>query len=221
MEHQKNYMKTILTLFMFLTVFTSYSQTEFCKGWADGFKEGYCYGIYGCVAPYPPPCAIPNIGNDNYRGGYNQGFVAGKNKKDVGSGTSNGGAYGQLRPLKGGNIGAMVEEYNRNNHNKSTKRKFRKVPKYKKIETFDSLVNKGLLYHKFKLYSHCIEYYNDSKKYKKYDDRLEYVTGDSYWKLYQENKKNSNLKKAIKILKLSSEHGNKEARKLLDEIESM
>lgn len=214
-------MKTILTLLIFLSFTTTYAQTDFCKGWNVGFKEGYCYGTYGCTAPVTPPCPVPNIGNENYKGGYNQGFVAGKSKKEgTVSSTSNGGAYGQLKPLENNDYGSIVLEHMRNNPPKKTKAKVKKSPKINKIVTFDTLVKKAVLYHKFKLYSHCIEYYDNSKKFKDYNDKLEYVAGDSYLKLYQENKKKANLKKAITILNLSIEHGNQDAKILLDKIKS-
>lgn len=216
-----NYIKTIFTLLIFLLVTTTYSQTEFCNGWKEGFKEGYCYGTYGCTAPVTPPCPVPNIGNDNYKGGYNQGFVAGKNKKDGGaSSTSNGGAYGQLKPIENNNIGQTVQDYIRNNRD-NTETDVGYVHKYTKTEKFSFLKKNALNNHQFKLYQSCVDYYAEYKKYKRIDNRLEYAFGDSYWKLYQENKKKSNLKKAIKVLKISIEHGNQDAVKLLNEIESM
>ena len=52
---------------------------EFCNGWNDGFKEGYCYGKgYGCISPIPPICPIPRAGENTYRDGYNRGFLRGR-----------------------------------------------------------------------------------------------------------------------------------------------
>ena len=53
--------------------------SSFCAGFSQGYKEGYCHGKWSCIAPIPPICPIPKIGEDNYTGGYNRGFLMGLN----------------------------------------------------------------------------------------------------------------------------------------------
>lgn len=53
--------------------------TNYCRGFSDGYKEGYCYDRFGCIAPIPPVCPILEIGEsqDSYKDGYNRGFKTG------------------------------------------------------------------------------------------------------------------------------------------------
>jgi hypothetical protein len=50
--------------------------SQFCRGFNDGYKEGYCYDRYGCISPIPPICPMLEIGErqDSYKDGYNRGF---------------------------------------------------------------------------------------------------------------------------------------------------
>jgi len=66
---------------MLTTILTA--QTNFEKGFQNGFKDGYCYQMHGCIAPTSPITPILRMGesSDNYKDGYNRGFVSGKNKK--------------------------------------------------------------------------------------------------------------------------------------------
>lgn len=52
--------------------------TDFCQGFKDGFCEGYkdVKGSY-YVCPVAPVCPVPEVGKDNYKGGYNTGFKTG------------------------------------------------------------------------------------------------------------------------------------------------
>lgn len=52
--------------------------TDFCKGWEDGYCEGW-KDVKGqlTLCPLAPLCPLPELGKDNYRGGYNAGFKAG------------------------------------------------------------------------------------------------------------------------------------------------
>jgi len=53
-----------------------FSQTdEFCGGWTEGYKQGWCYGQgYGCMDPMVPMCPMRNMGETTYQHGYNRGF---------------------------------------------------------------------------------------------------------------------------------------------------
>lgn len=52
--------------------------TDFCDGWNDGYCQGWkdVKGPFS-ICPITPPCPIPGIGQETYRGGYNAGFKAG------------------------------------------------------------------------------------------------------------------------------------------------
>lgn len=67
-------MKTLLLISIML-----FSHSDFCTGWKSGYIDGYCFeqGIDNCIAPPSPPCGIPQVGLNNYKGGYQQGFIRG------------------------------------------------------------------------------------------------------------------------------------------------
>ena len=73
---------------------TCFSQTDWQRGYESGYKEGYCYGKFGCISPYPPPSMPALLENSNsYQDGYNNGFRRGSDdsKKSGSRGqTSNG-----------------------------------------------------------------------------------------------------------------------------------
>ena len=53
---------------------------DYCDGWNDGYKSGWCYGRgYGCLEPLVPLCPLPRLGEDGYKAGYNRGFLQGIN----------------------------------------------------------------------------------------------------------------------------------------------
>lgn len=87
-------MKTILlTITILLINFSAMSQvnSNFEKGYNEGFKEGYCYNKpVGSICSYPviiyPPIPKLNESSDNYTQGYNRGFQYGldlKRSKDA------------------------------------------------------------------------------------------------------------------------------------------
>jgi len=86
----KKYSIVIITLFFATTIF---AQTNFTKGFNNGYKKGYCQdqGI-SCIEPIPPIAPNPKIGenSNNYNDGYNRGFQLGlsnrKNNIDSGNG---------------------------------------------------------------------------------------------------------------------------------------
>lgn len=82
-------MKKIIFLFFILNSLTIFSQTNFDRGFSEGYKKGFCQdkGI-GCMEPIPPIAPIPQIGEDmnSYSDGYNRGFKMGlqQNSSDDG-----------------------------------------------------------------------------------------------------------------------------------------
>lgn len=57
------------------------ADTPFCSGYEAGYARGWCSGQYGCMAPLPPMCPMPNMGEDGYQDGYDRGFTDGRNAR--------------------------------------------------------------------------------------------------------------------------------------------
>lgn len=92
-------MKKLILILVCFIGYIGFSQTNYNKGFEDGYKEGWCYGKgIGCIPPIPPISRIPRIGEDfeNYQDGYNRGFQEGlddgRKNQD-----SNGRSYGVKR----------------------------------------------------------------------------------------------------------------------------
>lgn len=75
----KKYPLILIAIFIASTIL---AQTNFTKGFNDGYKKGYCQdqGI-GCIEPIPPIAPIPKIeeNSNSYTDGYNRGFKMGLN----------------------------------------------------------------------------------------------------------------------------------------------
>lgn len=84
--------KQIATLTLLLLTIVAFGQTDYSRGFQNGYKEGYCYNDFGCISPIPPITPIPLIGesNDNYQDGYNRGFKSGLEDKQAAK-TKSGG----------------------------------------------------------------------------------------------------------------------------------
>jgi len=72
-------MKTLILITLF--TITAWAYSSFCRGYENGYKEGYCYQNFSCITPITPICPIPYIGEDGYSDGYNRGFMDGVNDK--------------------------------------------------------------------------------------------------------------------------------------------
>lgn len=64
-----------------VTFLTPVGTSEFCDGFADGFTAGW-QDVKGqfAIAPPTPVCPVAGVGQENYKGGYNAGFKAGRKK---------------------------------------------------------------------------------------------------------------------------------------------
>ena len=54
---------------------------DFCSGWSDGYKAGWCYLKSGCYCNYVPYCPTPIYpqSQSSYSDGFESGFLQGKN----------------------------------------------------------------------------------------------------------------------------------------------
>ncbi|MDP2541550.1 hypothetical protein CSC81_10190 [Tenacibaculum discolor] len=110
-------MKKILLLLLISTT-GLIAQSNFDRGYEKGYKEGFCYQVYGCLSPIPPIPPLPNINerNTSFKDGYQRGFLDGNKAKS--------------------------DKRNNDSFNRNATRKY---PNY--IEPFDfALIEKGLKY---------------------------------------------------------------------------
>jgi tetratricopeptide (TPR) repeat protein len=84
-EKYKTMKKTLVFLISFLLSLSTFGQSDYSRGFQNGYKVGYCYNDYGCIPPIPPITPIPRIGEsqDNYQDGYNRGFKRGLEDKQT------------------------------------------------------------------------------------------------------------------------------------------
>lgn len=75
-------MKKVIALILvaFVTGAIAYG-SDFCRGFKQGYKEGYCYQRVHCLEPLPPLCPLPGFGEKTWMDGYNRGFIIGMNKR--------------------------------------------------------------------------------------------------------------------------------------------
>jgi hypothetical protein len=78
---------TTTILFLYLSITFSFGQSNFDKGFKEGFKSGYCFSnnqsTYYCNPPLPPLPPLPQI-NENrnsYQNGYDRGFLFGQARR--------------------------------------------------------------------------------------------------------------------------------------------
>ncbi len=77
--------KFILFLFLALNATTPAQFSQYEKGFAKGYKIGYCYQKVDCVEPVTPIAPVPNYNESStsYQDGYNIGFLTGKSKSEA------------------------------------------------------------------------------------------------------------------------------------------
>jgi hypothetical protein len=67
----------IVSMFAAAVCGAAFAFDHFCRGYDDGFQEGYCYQKPGCISPITPICPIPKFDESTYRDGYKRGFLDG------------------------------------------------------------------------------------------------------------------------------------------------
>lgn len=204
---------SLILLISILVSSLAYSQTEFCKGWESGFKEGYCYDDYGCVSPVAPVCPIANAGENSYKDGYNRGFLAGKKEKENGN-NSGGGVKGQLKPIKS-DYGNKIRDYVRKENELKAERQ---ASRNKTLPYFNEAKEKAVKAFNKKDYWECIKQYNSSKNLGWHNSEFELMAGISYGMIWKESKDRSHLKQAKKLMKLAKKHGHPNAKELLKKL---
>lgn len=83
-------MKKIYYLLLFFNSLVALAQSDFDRGFKNGYKEGFCFDReIGCIEPLPPLTPLPrsNENLNSYTDGYNRGFQIGleAQKKDANS----------------------------------------------------------------------------------------------------------------------------------------
>lgn len=68
--------KVLLAVLLFASSALAFGD-DFCNGYQEGYKAGYCHNDQFCIPPIPPMCPMPNMGESTFQDGYNRGFLAG------------------------------------------------------------------------------------------------------------------------------------------------
>jgi hypothetical protein len=86
--------KNLLFFVALLLSLSTFGQSDYSRGFQNGYKAGYCYNDPGCInfPPIPPMAPMPRIGEsqDNYQDGYNRGFKRGLEDKQAKKSSSSG-----------------------------------------------------------------------------------------------------------------------------------
>ena len=76
-------MKTTFLFLLFISMLFIARDKTYCDGYEEGYDQGYCYEVVGCITPaYRPNCPVPKISFDTYKDGYNRGFQRGLKDRD-------------------------------------------------------------------------------------------------------------------------------------------
>ncbi|MFA5403249.1 MAG: hypothetical protein WC318_07135 [Candidatus Omnitrophota bacterium] len=73
--------RLFIALFIIFLLASPAFASGFCEGWHAGYIAGHCYQQPFCIQIIVPLCPLPHVGEDNYQGGYNRGFLAGLNSR--------------------------------------------------------------------------------------------------------------------------------------------
>lgn len=213
----KNLPLLLLVLFSFQNI---NAQSDFSKGWSLGYEEGYCYNKYGCVPPVTPVSPVPAPGQDNYKGGYNAGFIKGQNDKknnEFNSSNVQNSPTSKLTPLNNGTSQAIQhwsEVAMRNQQIANAERQLNSSEFGRAYERAKEAFEK-------KDYWSCIKEYNNSSDTGWYDPDFELITGISCAEIWKEFHYDDYYKKATKLLKKAKRHGHPRAKQFLEELEIM
>lgn len=73
----------LIVLAVGLASFGRLDTTTYCKGFEQGFRDGYCYDVEMerpdplCPPPVTPVCPVPKPFADTFKDGYQIGFLRG------------------------------------------------------------------------------------------------------------------------------------------------
>jgi hypothetical protein len=107
--------KSISLITMLLISILATSQTNFDKGFEDGYKKGYCQDKGNCIAPISPIVPVPNLyeSSSSYQDGYNRGFQKGLNDQKTNNSSQNTNSY---KTAKGEFVDFSSEKQSVNNN---------------------------------------------------------------------------------------------------------
>ncbi len=75
-------MKNLLTIAITFLSLGAVAQSDYDKGFRNGYPDGYCYADFTCIPPITPITPIPFLGEEStYQAGYNRGFSEGLEDK--------------------------------------------------------------------------------------------------------------------------------------------
>lgn len=88
-------MKKILSVVFLFTINLLLAQSNFDRGFSDGYKKGYCQDQGNCIEPISPIAPIPSVYESSlsYQDGYNRGFQQGLNSQKSNNTTQNRTRY--------------------------------------------------------------------------------------------------------------------------------
>lgn len=77
--------KKLVFLIGFLLSLSTFGQSDYSRGFQNGYKIGFCYNEFGCIPPIPPLTPLPRLreSRESYQDGYNRGFKQGIEDKQA------------------------------------------------------------------------------------------------------------------------------------------
>lgn len=195
--------KLLIIVFLFLGI-NSYSQTQYSKGYEQGYKEGFCYNEFGCIPPIAPIAPISKIGENtnSYKDGYQRGFVDGMSANTKGNKSNNNAeSNSSFSPYTPRKYGEYIEVYDFDLMHRALEAKQRqynnRIKEYEKqvelqnfySETLEKAVNESRIYYQevygfldlykgliedFRLIQDYLKSFNPNLLLTKYPDKLSF-----------------------------------------------
>lgn len=79
---RKRHKALLITIMLTATLSVSAQNPDYCDGFNDGYKDGFCYADPWCIPPLVPMCPWREfVEPATYKAGYQRGFLEGKSLK--------------------------------------------------------------------------------------------------------------------------------------------